>query len=334
MLRSNRTSVPTIVSILLGLASAAVILENDDLLADDVATEIRHVTSADVFDRMAQVHDELEVIRKFMGRPSINQPGPVVHQAGPREVYYQALDLLRHANQLCFDHTREREQLRVKPNVPINNADVLAVVDMTLNQLQRVKRHYGMERVARRSVASSNATSTDLFQSVVDADREINLMLDRRVSPSNVFEQVTYAIGYAARLMEQTPQGHTMPATPEFEPNKKPADVYRRLLKCLDRIHGVAARHGLHVLKLEASERHIHDAEPNDVLHLASLVVSELAYLHSQFPDAEAPRDVYYVGRKFPSHVYQRVGILERQLEQIATYADANPRWLRPKDRQ
>jgi hypothetical protein len=67
---------------------------------------------------------------------------------------------------------------------------------------------------------------------------------------------------------------------------------------------------------------------PTDTHELASLLVSELAHLHKKLPTAREPRNVYYPGRKFPSHVYQRAGILEDQLRNLERRVDRNPNWL------
>jgi hypothetical protein len=66
----------------------------------------------------------------------------------------------------------------------------------------------------------------------------------------------------------------------------------------------------------------------SDVYDMATLVVSELSYLWSQLEDAPPPRPAYYPGRKFPSHAYQRAGLLERQLAELSALVDSNPRWL------
>jgi len=62
------------------------------------------------------------------------------------------------------------------------------------------------------------------------------------------------------------------------------------------------------------------DAEiaPSDCYDLASLLVSELAYLHSTVPGAAPPSaaDLYEVGNRLPAHCFQYAG-------QLAGYVDA-----------
>ena len=67
---------------------------------------------------------------------------------------------------------------------------------------------------------------------------------------------------------------------------------------------------------------------PSDVYDLAALLVSELAHLHAQKTNALPPRRTFYPGRKLPSHVFQRVGVLSRQIDAIREMAEANPNWL------
>jgi hypothetical protein len=59
---------------------------------------------------------------------------------------------------------------------------------------------------------------------------------------------------------------------------------------------------------------------PSDVYDLASLLLGEVAFLHSIAKDAHAPYpfEANAPGRKLPSHVWQLAGVLEQQLTQLA----------------
>ena len=61
---------------------------------------------------------------------------------------------------------------------------------------------------------------------------------------------------------------------------------------------------------------------------MATLLVSELDYLWMHAEDVPPPHPAYYPGRKLPSHVDQRAGLLERQLSELAELVEANPTWL------
>ena len=70
---------------------------------------------------------------------------------------------------------------------------------------------------------------------------------------------------------------------------------------------------------------------PSDVYSMATLLVSELTYLHMQVDDFEPPIRTYYPGSKLPSHVYQRVGILEAQLTELEKRVGLTPDWLQDR---
>ena len=69
-------------------------------------------------------------------------------------------------------------------------------------------------------------------------------------------------------------------------------------------------------------------AAPSDVYDIASLLVSELAHLHSLHGKLNPPRRVFYPGHLFPSHVYRRAGMLESQIEQLEGFVEKDPDWL------
>ncbi|MCK5433019.1 MAG: hypothetical protein KAJ03_09755, partial [Gammaproteobacteria bacterium] len=110
---------------------------------------------------------------------------------------------------------------------------------------------------------------------------------------------------------------------------KRPSDVYRLLIGCYELTRQIAVTSGLSMLTLKSSESQFDTVTPSDVYDIASLVVSELAYLYAQMEEAQPPYEVYNPGRKLPSHVYQRAGILEKQLIDLQQRVNKTPNWLK-----
>jgi hypothetical protein len=214
------------------------------------------------------------------------------------------------------------------PSGDIRPVHVHQVVDAALQRVRLVKKTLGIDEQSRPPPRDPDKTPTDVFRSIVSANRQLNLLRDRPFSPSDVFQEVTIAIGYAARLLAHFPGATRIASTPPFEPRKQPADVYRRLVECLGRIRQIAEQSNLKMLTLAISETDRAEATPSDVHDIASLVVSELAYLHAQLPGVLPAREVYYPGRRFPSQVYQRAGILEGQLLELQRLVQHDPGWL------
>lgn len=286
------------------------------------------IKPADVYQLVEQTARELAAIRFITGQPSNEQHAIRVTNAAPREVYFQALTLFRKVDRLSFEHTRKREAEPEVPNHAITPADVHAVVASSLARLRSIRRELGADEPPAASSAAPETTPTDVFVALVQVNRQLNLLLEKRFAPSDVFEQVTQGVGYAARLLEHFEDAVLVPEAPPLEPGRTPPDVYRRLVDCYQRLQAIAENSGLSALDLHPDENTITRASPSDVYDIASLLVAELAHLHQQRPDAAPPRKVYYVGRKFPSHVYQRAAILEQQLIQLEALSLSHPDWL------
>ena len=283
---------------------------------------------AAIYVSVRWIQSELELVRVEMGKPKNTQPRIALKNAAPREVYFQAQALFRKANRLSFEQTRERATEPLAPKGLIAPADVLDVVQAALSRVRHVKNRLMVKESIKEVEHDSKSTFTAIYRAIVDASRQVNLMLDRRFSPSDVFQEVTLAVGYSARLLSRFPESTRLPNAPPFERGKQPRDVYRRLTSCFQSIQTIASRSGLDVLSLETSEIDLEHVSPSDVYDIAALVVSELDYLHSRFEGLEPPRKVFYPGRKFPAHVYQRVGILEKQLEDLRRLVVESPNWM------
>ncbi|MFQ5673715.1 MAG: hypothetical protein ACE5G9_11515 [Nitrospinales bacterium] len=290
----------------------------------------RDIAPPDVFAHVAVVHGEIELIRREMGKPKMRRPEIAVKHAAPREVFFQALTLYRKADQLCLELTGQQATVPAVPSERIRPSHVYLVVNAALERLQIIKKVLGIAETSVKPERRDDKTPTDVFRSIVQANRQLNIMLVRKFSPSDVYGQITQAISYASLILSrfaEVPEQMRVPRASPFERYKVPSDVYRRLIKCFEIIRDIAQRSGLAILSEGESEENFMDVAPGDVYNLASLIVSELAYLNRLLGNNQPVRS-YYPGLKFPSHVYQRVSILERQLDEILAQVKRHPRWL------
>jgi hypothetical protein len=285
---------------------------------------------ADVLSRVRLLHDELELVRSEMGRPINLQSELQVTQATPREVYFQALTMFRKANRLARDLTASRSTEPKTPSVDqIQPGDVWAVADAALARLLVVKRRLGITAACSEQPMPLSTTPTDVYRSIVQANRQLNLPLEAQFVPSDVFQQVTLAVHYTERLLQRFPSATARPTAPPMERGKQPSDVYRRLVRCYGLVRTIAEQSHVEMLSLPVADEDIRRMSPSDVYDIASLLVSELAYLHALLDDAQSPDEVFYPGRRFPSHVFQRAGILEAQLLELQKLTKEHPDWLR-----
>lgn len=295
-----------------------------------IASNIKTIGLPEVFAHVALVRAELELIRFEMGKPKNKQSELGVIDAEPREAFFQARTLIIKANRLSFEHRREYGTIPDSPKEPISVADVYALVDTALERIRLVKRTLGIFEQTDTLPPDPTKTASDIYSAIVQANRQLNLLLDRQFTPNDAFQQITLAISLASHLLGRFPgAAKTPPAAPDFIHGKQPADVYRRLMDCYRLTRQIATVSGFKMLTLETDENHFEEITPSDVYDLAALVVSELSYLHAQLENAQPHREIYYPGRKFPSHVYQRAGILEKQLTELERRVKENPAWLR-----
>ena len=285
------------------------------------------ITPTDVFARMNVVHAELELIRLEMGRPQAKPIEVSVKSAAPREVYFQAVALFDQANRLSFERARSTVDGPEIKTGDLRPADVLMIVEAAQGRLREVKASLEITEPPSVEKLKTEKLPTDVFSSIRTASRQLNLLLDSRVSPADVYRELTVAVGYASRLRALFP-GRRMPPTPAFERRKTPSNVYRKLLGCLKRIDSIAQLSGLRMLEFSVADASIEGLAPADVYSLASLIVAELEFVHSRMPQANPPPPAYYPGPKLPAHVYQRAGLLERQLIELEKYVREHPAWL------
>ncbi len=288
----------------------------------------------DVFVQVGIVHAELELMRLEMGKPENGGEPVLISEAAPREVFFQALSLFGKANRLCLEHVRTEAPEPLPPQGVINPGHVHGVLTAALIQLRLVKEKLGITESVQTPARDDAKTPTDVIRSILLANHQLDRLLDRRYAPSDVYEQVTLAIGYTARLVASFPGATRIPPAPEFERRKRPADVYDRLIGCFGWVRSIAGHSGLNIARLDHNDVVGMEIAPGDVYGMATLVVSELAHIHSQVVATEAPVRTYYPGRKLPSHVYQRVGILEAQLIELGKQVLAAPQWLEGQPRQ
>ena len=292
------------------------------------------IMPSQVFARVATLAGELEHLRVDMGKPKPHDAALTVRNAALRDLFFQGAALFNKTNQLAFELTAANAPKPVIPDAELRASDVLTVVDDALDRLRHIRRHLGLADpvvdLAPDLSTKPAKTPADVFRAMAQANRQLNILLTQKFSAADAYQQISLAIGYTFRL-----RGHMAPAhmlePPAFEPGKCPADVYRKLLRCFQRLRDIAKRLHIDMLDLTVREAGIEAAEPGDVYDLASLIVSELAHLHAQFKDSRPPYNVYPPGLKFPAHAYQRAGLLEAQLIDLQTMAQRNPTWLHSK---
>ena len=279
--------------------------------------EAQSIENPDVYAIASEVADEIELIREVMGRPFDDSPRLPASGVSQFEVYFQAQTLFRKSNQLAQEYTgAERVAAPPVPEGVLQPSDTHAVVAGALEQVRLVKEALGIDiEVPEQSRGSASATG--VFMTILDTNRQLNLLLDVPILPRDVFDQVTLAVLYSAALLAHQGVEDYVPDAAPFDTYKRPADVYRLLLNSADSLSSLAEKSGVSVLRLSSRRNIPDDIEPGHVYDLARILVAGLAVLSDAldaedvFPELARPEPI------FPTQVYARGTVLEQQLEEL-----------------
>ena len=288
-------------------------------------------TPTDVYQRALEVAAEVDLIRLEMGVTDAAKPDMAISGAQPREVYFQALTLFEKSNRLLFEHLREREDPPTLSSGDITPDDVLTLINGALELVLHVKQSFGIKETATIELSNETRTPTDVYKLIIRVNRTLNSLLQQRFAPAEVYQQLTYGVGLSSSILATVASADRLGIEPALARRKTPVDVYRKLIAIYTIIHETLKLSSEACLVIEEAENERTDVSPSDVYDLASLLVSELSYLHRLTPGAGAPKESYYPGDKLPSHVYRRAGRLESQVTTLRSYASTHPDWIKSK---
>ncbi|MCM8527815.1 MAG: hypothetical protein NE327_14940 [Lentisphaeraceae bacterium] len=278
------------------------------------------INSADVLSRVRLLKEELMTLNWIMGKPEFKPRHIEVSNVTARETYFQAETVLKKCIQLQFELFGKKNEF-VSSNGNVSQINPFAVYKMTNNSLEIImslKSALKIKRVSKEVKSDESSTQSEVFSEIFTINQLLNQLMSKPVSPSDVYMRVTESIYHAVKIIRAGKKAVSgLPQPDDFQEGKKPTDVYRRLLGCYEQVQKIASDKKMKMMKFSPPADYIDNVLPEDVYDLASLVLSEVVFLHSQTPGAENAVPVYFPGLKFPSHVYQRVSILEKQLDLI-----------------
>lgn len=275
------------------------------------------ILPADVLARVELLRAHVSRLQHFMGKGPAPAPLMRVDGAQPREVYSQAQNLERRANRLAFEQARVVRTEGVPKQQEPGPADVFELVDSALAAILVAEEQLGLEVAVAEESRPESTTPTEVFNAIVEAGGELNNILDEKVSPSDVFQLVTASVHVAAAMQADEPGAGHLPEEPTFEAGKQPVDVYERMQECFALVSDLAQQRGVETLRFKLDPEQLARVTPNDVGDLAALVLEELQHLQLKDEGATKAPAAFHPGRRFPSHVYQRAGLLKATLEDL-----------------
>ena len=331
MSKINKLKSVAIASVLMwfALTGTAEEMQTPMPVSGSVPGNVKQITPSDVLARVKLVKAELDLIRIAMGKHKESSKIITVKNAAPREVYFQAQAMFEKADTLAYEFTGNTVPEPKIKKKKITPSDVWSLVNESLKRVLVVKHSLNITEKVNEMKEPDNKTPTDVYNNIIEVNQDLNNLLDQKFSPSKVYEQVTLAISYTEKLLRQFKKGELIPSEPAYQANMTPSDVYQRLLECVRLLKEIALDSGVAMLDVKVNKNALQQVVPSNVYDLAKVIVAEVRYFYSVATKNIKFIDTYYPGKKIPSDVYQRSGILLKQIELLKTNVKQNPSWLR-----
>jgi len=291
------------------------------------------IQPADVLARVQLFHQQLESIRLEMGKPQDPRHMQLATNAHPHEVYFQALTLYIKADRLALELTGSTGLKPILVSAEeISPYHVWLLVNAAYRRLLVIKTELNIPESFLERASPDTTTPTEVGRAIVQANRQLNVMLRQQFSPSEVFQQLEAARQYAQALLEGFGRNQDSTSLPPFQRGKTPTDVFLQLIRCFEQLEELAKVSGVSILHLDgAAARKVvpeFQVQPSDVYDLATLLLSDLAYIHGKKYRGQTMPTVPFPGTKFPSHVFQLARGLQQQLDDLGRLVQKNPDWL------
>jgi hypothetical protein len=287
---------------------------------------LSRVSPADVLTEINRFRHDLEWLRRFVGEPVVSELDIGIRSTTPQDIYFQALTLFEKTNRFSFEVSRWHADPPPVPSGDIQLTDVHALIAEAHRLLKRIMGELQITPPPPPPASAGDPEAGDLFTTLLLLNRQLNTLLERPFSPSDVYLEVTLSVGYAARLLARYPGAVRFPPEPVFEPNQSSSAVYLRLIACLESIARIFEAQGFAVHEIDTRHTDVSRIMPSDTFLVASLIVSQLDFLYKQWGITKAPPEAIYPGRRFPAHVYQRAGLLLAQLIELEQRVSATNR--------
>ncbi len=275
------------------------------------------ITTGDVLARALLLRENVDLIRRHMGRPKPNKP--LIHGEGASmaEVYFNALSVRVRVSALSFELLRTPQLKRPPiPKADVTPADVLRQLDRALAQILSAKSKLGIAVEPARAPQSDDVAPTVLFNVLLALAGEINNLLETGANSRDAYTITTKLIHDTMSIhLSQTRR--PMPNEPAWIPNQTPQDVFEEMMACFDLLTELLRAHSLSVVKLKGGTEADRLATVNDLIDVGIMMVAELDRLLRvlDLPRKQVQR--LAPGRKYPSDVLPRTKLLRAILEDV-----------------
>jgi len=260
---------------------------------------------ADCYAHARRLLADVGAIRVEMGRSEDARPALELSEAKPRECYFAGLATWAKVSRLAAEvGAAPTSFVQAVPALrDLRPGHVLRLIEAIQHQVDGIKKQLHIAETNDVPAIEAARQPADVLVTLIQASRQLSRSLERAFTPSDVFAKVAQASAYVSPAA----------APAAFERRRTPRHCYERLMACHAAAAKKIAKHGETTTAMRVVPAEV---VPGDVYDMASLVLGEVALLHSLTANAPA---VYAFepnaeGHWLPSHVDQLARTLEAQL--------------------
>lgn len=196
------------------------------LIAALSSAAAQEVDNRTIYVLANNIANDVELIRELMGRPYDDSPRLPASEVSELELFLQVQTLFRKANQLAQEAgVADREPPPAAPE-SIQPADIYEALRLASEQISLVKQAFDISETLEPLRRESSISSTGIFMTIIDVNRQLNLMLNETIRAADVFDRVQLANIYAAGIVNHLAPDSPTPGLPLVEGHRRPADVY------------------------------------------------------------------------------------------------------------
>lgn len=282
--------------------------------------------------KLVTIDNHLDLLVSAMGKGLIPAP-PIDEAAGitPLDIEALAWVMYEKINTLQYQILREHdhidrtsyEQRVIDRKAEYDTANIIKLLSMSESIASKITARYNLPKVVSDDASCittqscKEASISDYYNAlmvdVLIINRKINHLLLQPYNPSDVFRQIAKASSYWLLFMHQRfPLQISVPRANKFEPDKRSADVFHRLLRVNKSLNRISELEGEQPLILSFNAAFVDDnITSGDVYDLSYLILDRILNLTITLGGITTAADYPYPGVKFSSHVYQSVSRLE-----------------------
>ena len=272
-------------------------------------TKLEDVRPAECFAHAQRLLAEVQAVRIEMGRSEDVRAPLDSSDAKPRECFFAAIATWHKVSRLAAEVGAPPAGLiRTVPSLrEIRPGHVLGHIEAIQRQVDAIKKHLHIAETSDKPAIEASRQPADVLVTLIQVNRQVSRALERPFTPSDVFARVEQAAAYA---------GGSAVEAASFERRRTPRHCYERLMAC----HAAAAKKLARYGETSSAMRVVPaEVVPGDVYDLATLVLGEVALLHSLTANAYPVYafETNAEGNWLPGHVDQLARTLEAQLAAV-----------------